>query len=87
MGYSVNQSCPEHLYLLISVKKEYLPLLDQWGISSDNQTKVLTWYEAHAWSSEAMLEAHRPFSGVLETIRWFQMQPKTAVGLNTARPD
>ena len=34
-----------------------------------------------------MLEAHRPFRGVLEVIRWFQLQPNTEVGLNSGRPE
>ena len=34
-----------------------------------------------------MLAAHRPYRGVLEVIRWFQLQPATFVGLNTGRPE
>ena len=63
------------------------PLLAQQAIPASQQSKILRWYADHAWSTEAMLEAHRPFAGVLETIRWFQMQPNTVVGLNTARPE
>lgn len=48
---------------------------------------ILSWYEENQWSSEAILESHRPFSGVLEVIRWFQIQPATYVGLNTGRPE
>lgn len=33
------------------------------------------------------MRSHRPFPGVLEVIRWFQMQPRTFVGLNTGRPE
>jgi len=33
------------------------------------------------------MESHRPFIGVMEVIRWFQIQPKTFVGLNTGRPE
>jgi hypothetical protein len=32
-----------------------------------------------------VLEAHRPHRGVMEVIRWFQLQPSTFVGLNTGR--
>lgn len=63
------------------------PLLEALKIDSQERQKILTWYENQAWASEAMLQAHRPFSGVLEAIRWFQMQPNTAVGLNTGRPE
>jgi hypothetical protein len=64
-----------------------LPLLVQLQIPAADQKKILTWYEAHAWLPAAILEAHRPFGGVLEVIRWFQMQPNTYVGLNTGRPE
>ena len=33
------------------------------------------------------MDAHRPFRGVMEVIRWFQAQPDTFVGLNTGRPE
>jgi hypothetical protein len=29
---------------------------------------------------------HRPYAGVLEVIRWFQIQPRTSVALNTGQP-
>ncbi|MBN2255029.1 MAG: hypothetical protein JW736_04945 [Deltaproteobacteria bacterium] len=45
------------------------------------------WCMRHFWSTSAILESHRPFSGVMEVIRWFQIQPNTFVGLNTGRPD
>ncbi len=48
--------------------------------------KVQDWYLANRWSSEAILTAHCPFAGVMEVIRWFQIQPRTSVGLNTGRP-
>ena len=32
-----------------------------------------------------VLEAHHPHPGVMEVIRWLQLQPSTFVGLNTAR--
>lgn len=62
-------------------------LLDKLAIPMDQKTKIIDWYEEHFWSNEAILEAHRPFAGVMEVIRWFQMQPNTYVGLNTGRPE
>ena len=38
-------------------------------------------------TADVMLESHRPFSGVMEVMRWFQIQPGTSVGLNTARTE
>ena len=48
---------------------------------------VHRWYLQHRWAPAAVLEAHRPFRGVMEVIRWFQLQPSTFVGLNTGRPE
>jgi hypothetical protein len=45
------------------------------------------WYLEHRWQPEAVLAAHRPYQGVLDVIRWFQLQPNTSVGLNTGRPE
>ncbi len=61
-------------------------LLAQMDLRLEEQAAVLTWYKKHRWSSEAILESHRPFSGVLPVIRWFQIQANTVVGLNTGRP-
>ncbi len=38
-------------------------------------------------SAATTIEAHCPFQGVLDVIRWFQLQPNTFVGLNTGRPE
>ena len=48
---------------------------------------ILTWYKENRWNTSAILQSHQPFAGVMEVIRWFQMQPKTFVGLNTGRPE
>ena len=62
-------------------------LLAKLPIPPERQAEILAWYKEHRWSSEAILESHRPFNGVLEVIRWFQIQPDTYVGLNTGRPE
>jgi phosphoglycolate phosphatase-like HAD superfamily hydrolase len=51
------------------------------------RASVLAFFEQRFWSLEALLEGHRPYRGVLEVIRWFQIQPGTFVGLNTGRPE
>ena len=45
------------------------------------------WFKANLWTSDTVLASHRPFAGVMEVIRWFQIQPDTVVGLNTGRPE
>jgi len=66
-------------------ENQIAPLLAALNIPVAEHPQIMDWFEAEAWSSSAILEAHRPFAGVLEVIRWFQMQPNTDVGLNTGR--
>jgi hypothetical protein len=63
------------------------PLLLRLGLASEARADVLSWYLERRWSSEAILASHRPYQGVMDIIRWFQLQPRTFVGLNTGRPD
>jgi hypothetical protein len=62
-------------------------LLAQLPLRPEEQEEVLSWYLKHRWTSAAIIESHRAFRGVLEVIRWFQIQPGTYVGLNTGRPE
>lgn len=62
-------------------------LLDRRGLPAEDRERVLAWYHARRWTPESVLIAHRPFRGVLEVIRWFQIQPCTSVALNTGRPE
>ncbi len=48
---------------------------------------VRAWYLAHLRDSETIAAAHRPYQGVLSVIRWFQIQPRMRVALNTGRPE
>ena len=45
------------------------------------------WCAAHRWDRDVILASHRPYHGVLEVIRWFQIQPNTDVALVTGRPE
>lgn len=56
------------------------------AVPADHHAAIRDWYRRQRWSLAAILEAYRPFSGVMGVIRWFQSQPRTHVGLNTARP-
>ena len=62
-------------------------IIEKYVKSVEQKDKVLKWYKANCWSPKAILESHRPFAGVMEVIRWFQLQPGTYVGLNTGRPE
>jgi len=57
------------------------------GVPQAEHRSIVAWYCRHRWSNWALFEDHRPFPGVLEVIRWFQVQPGTHVGLNTGRPE
>lgn len=61
--------------------------LETRGLTPALRSHVHSWYLSHRWEPAAVLEAHRPFRGVMEVIRWFQLQPLTFVGLNTGRPE
>ena len=61
---------------------EAMPLL-----SEDVRADVTCWYRKRYWESDVMLESHRPYAGVMEVMRWFQIQPGTSVGINTARTE
>lgn len=62
-------------------------LLARLGLPEVAQKHVLAWYLDRRWSPEAVRAAHRPYRGVLDVIRWFQMQPNTRVALNSGRPE
>lgn len=62
-------------------------LIARLAISDMQKQSILAWYKEHRWDAAALMESHRPFMGVMEVIRWFQMQPRTFVGLNTGRPE
>ena len=56
-------------------------------LSDEVRADAAKWYRERYWDREVMLESHRPFSGVMEVMRWFQIQPGTSVGINTARTE
>jgi hypothetical protein len=62
-------------------------LVERMGMPRADADRLLAWYETHQWASEFLVEAPRPYPGVLEVIRWFQLQPDTYVGINTGRPE
>jgi FMN phosphatase YigB (HAD superfamily) len=61
--------------------------LERWGCPPKRIPDILKWYREHRWHPMAVLTAHRPYRGVMEVIRWFQIQPKTHVGINTGTPE
>jgi len=62
-------------------------LLSRMKIPAGKAKSILEWVTANLWTPENLLEAHLPFSGVMEVMRWLQIQADTYVGLNTGRPE
>ena len=62
-------------------------LLAELGIATAARGDIMSWYLARRWSVDAVMASHRPYQGVLDVIRWFQIQPRCAIGLNTGRPE
>jgi hypothetical protein len=61
-------------------------LFEKYNIPEVHREAIQNQYWELLLSTAAVIEAHRPFRGVLDVIRWFQLQPNTFVGLNTGRP-
>lgn len=55
------------------------------GLDEEARTQIEAWYLERYWSSETIAASHYAFEQVLDVIRWFQIQPRTTVGLNTGR--
>ena len=57
------------------------------SLVDETRADVAEWYKSRYWDRDVMFESHRPFAGVMEVMRWFQIQPSASVGVNTARPE
>lgn len=68
-------------------ENQILDFLQDRGLGEVEIKEVLAWYEKNRWGQDAVMQSHRSYRGVLEVIRWFQIQPNTVVGLNTGRPE
>ncbi len=62
-------------------------LLAELNVPAEARDDIFAWFLERRWTSEAIQEMQRPFQGVLDVVRWFQIQPNTVVGLVTGRPE
>jgi phosphoglycolate phosphatase-like HAD superfamily hydrolase len=62
-------------------------LLEGLGVAPVSRPSILDFCTRRLPRSARLADAQRPFPGVLEVIRWFQLQPRTQVGLDTGRPE
>lgn len=60
-------------------------LLDRLGVSEHRRPQISKYYFERLWHGDSMRAAHTPYQGVMDIIRWFQLQPMTKVVLNTGR--
>ncbi len=61
--------------------------LETRAIAPAIRKEIHAWYIRKRWEREAMIAMHAPFRGVIEVLRWFQLQPNTEVALLTGRPE
>jgi phosphoglycolate phosphatase-like HAD superfamily hydrolase len=62
-------------------------ILAPFGLPEPVRRDVRAWYVEMVRDPEALAASHRPYEGVLGVIRWFQLQPRTSVAINTGRPE
>jgi hypothetical protein len=62
-------------------------VLDSLAISVRVRRDIVDFYRTHLWDRAAILAASKPYEGVFGIIRWFQLQSRTHVALNTGRGD
>jgi beta-phosphoglucomutase-like phosphatase (HAD superfamily) len=62
-------------------------ILREFAIPAASREGIAAWCKENYWSRAAILSSHKPFHGVLDVIRWFQLQPNTFVGLNSSRSE
>ena len=62
-------------------------VLKDCNVPTERHDEIVEYYLGQRWLSQSLRESAQPFDGALETIRWFQIQPNTAVALVTDRPE
>ncbi len=62
-------------------------LLADLRVPEEHRDDVAAFYRLHLWDDDGVIAASAPYRGVLSVIRWFQIQPRTRVALNTGRPE
>lgn len=66
---------------------EVSAILKEYAMTAATREDIAAWCEDGLWSRTSILSSHKPFHGVLDVIRWFQLQENTSVGLNTSRSE
>lgn len=56
-------------------------------VPADEQPRVLAWQQNERRRGDISRLAHAPYQGLLGLAGWLRSQPRTAVGINSARPE
>ncbi len=82
-------SCFENLRAedITSSPGELDSMLKDFGIGPGARRDILAWFFENLFTADSVKAAQVPCKGVLDVIRWFQLQERTVVGLNTSRPE
>lgn len=62
-------------------------LLEHCRVPATEQPQVLAWYQRHRHAGDMLRLAHAPYRGLLALAAWLHRQPRTAAGINSARPE
>ena len=62
-------------------------ILEHCRVPADEQPQVLAWFQHKRRCGEIARLAHAPYRGLLGLAAWLNEQPRTAVGINSARPE
>lgn len=62
-------------------------LLVRCRVPAEEQPRVLAWHRNERHRNDINRLAHVPYRGLLELAGWLHRQPRTAVGINSARPE
>lgn len=62
-------------------------VLDRCRVPADEQPQVLAWFQHKRRCGEIARFAHAPYRGLLGLAIWLNEQPRTAAGINSARPE
>lgn len=62
-------------------------ILEHCRVPADEQPQVLAWFQHKRRCGEIARLAHAPYRGLLGLATWLHEQPRTAVGINSARPE
>lgn len=61
-------------------------LIEDLPVAFDLKADILVWCLRHFHNHRLLLKSHKPYRGIFEIIRWFQLQPNTYTGFNTSKP-